>query len=903
MKIWRKESTKPIKDEKKEEAVEEEFTDISQASTPKPNSNKSDKMEEIYSTKDKQVKYKRLTPLEAEEAAKRTRSAKEKLASGKAEIALDTPEIDSAVVELTSEFEEGTVIADDIVEDATPLARYVSIEDIDDIDIDLGPLAAIKKYEQQVNSTTRQTERQKPKLPKGDFERIFGKPKLDTSGERIVTKIPTYQHESKINKIVLKAGRFSDVVESEYDEYLKSNDPIISTKADSINRSIDFRQSLLYTLSQRATHKNAEDKKSSEKSAKPTKPVKEKATKNEKEAFEEEAVVKKKPKNKIKKFFRILGKLIFTKKVSTHQPNDDSQPSMPDYKKHQDAHEVSIELNGNYKMLLFKTILLSLVFLASLTLTVMESIMGKNIFMGVPFSPLIYCVANLLMLIFSGFMCRQFIIGGLKPLKNIKGNSDTAVACAMIACTIQQLTALFFSDKFLGDKMHLYTTIVLFALTLNLMGRTFMVSRIRSNFKFITSKSPAYCGEIYKDEDAARKMLGGTMASRSYIAYQHPTNFLSDFLKISYAPDPSEELAGKFAPITVICSLAVSIIYGIIFKTVLGALTALVIMCCISIPLCALLAGNIPMKMMCKNALKENAMISGYPSVKQFSESSAVMVSAMDLYPKGCVKLCTSKNYVEFRVEESLLYAATVLKESQSPLCYTFEKLLKKYAHTLPDVESIMYEDKLGLVAWVNGERVLIGNRALLDRYHVFVEDTSIEAKYKNTNKDITYIACSGQLISVIVTKYSPSKKMKDKLYKAESNGLNILVTTTDSNITQDKVAEDYELYYRCVKVLGTGFANDCVSARKRKEETSRAFLATRGKTYSLIHAVTGCITTKNNMTIGLIIQIFGLILGVLLGATMILYATVSILGVLEMLLYMLFWGAATIAVQLIKRS
>ena len=51
-----------------------------------------------------------------------------------------------------------------------------------------------------------------------------------------------------------------------------------------------------------------------------------------------------------------------------------------------------------------------------------------------------------------------------------------------------------------------------------------------------------------------------------------------------------------------------------------------------------------------------------------------------------------------------------------------------------------------------------------------------------------------------------------------------------------------------------------------------------------------------------MIVQIFGLILGVLLCATMVLYNSASILGVIEIMLYMLFWGIATVAVQFIKR-
>ncbi len=885
MKIWRKDSTKPIKDEPS--TSEEEFTDISQASTPKKPEVKSGKMEEIYSTKDKQVKYKRQTPLEAEEAAKRAQSAKEKLASGKAEIALNAPVNDDKIVELTSEHEEGTVIADDIIEDLDELKapRSLQLQDVDDIDIPIDSASTLKKYEREISDTRRHDERQNQK-PISAYEQIFGKPKFYIPSNRIVTKIPTYQHDSKINQIHLKAGKFTDVVESEYDEYLKSNDPTISKRYENSHRNIEPKQSLLYTLSQLATQRNAEKAK----------------RENISTSTEKNPQSSKKPENKIKKFFRILLLLILPKNQSKSPDTIKAEPQTTDYQSRQDSKYVAKEISSNLKNLIVKSVILSILFILTFTFTILEKSAGMNMFSGLPYTPLIYCASNLLLLLITGFVCKPFIISGLKPLRNFKGNSDTAAAVAFVACLLQQIVSLFTSGAFVASQMHLYTTIVSLSFTLNIVGRIFMVTRVKSNFGFITSKTPAYAAKIYNDEDTARKMLSGTTASHSVIAYQHETDFLSDFLKISYAPDPSEELSGKFAPITIVSSVFVAIVYGIIFKSFVGAMSALAVMCCISIPISAVLTGNLPLNFFSKNSLKRNAMLSGYPSIRQFGDCDAIMANACDLYPKGSIKLNTIKYFAEYRVEDAMLSAATILKEANSPLQYIFSDMLEENAQNLPRIESALYEDKLGLVGWVNGERILIGNRKLLDRYHIYIEDAADETKYKNQSKEVTYIASSGQLIAMVVATYTADKIVKEELQNAQKHGLCLVVSTTDSNITQDKIALDYEIYYRTIKVLNTGFANTCLEVTNRKEDTSRAYLATRGKFTSLLHAITGSATLKHNLTIGLIVQIFGLILGVLLCATMVLYASVSILGVIEMLLYMLSWSIASIVVQFIKK-
>ena len=872
MKIWRRENTKILKNLKNEK--EEEFTDISLSSTPKNQDNKKDKMEEIYSTKDKQVKYKRQTPLEAEEAANRAQQTKEKLQHGEAEIELDAPVSDDEIVELTSDYEEGTVIADDIIEDVKEFSkeRNVHLEDINEIDVDIDGTDSLRKYERQKNSTIRHDERVK-RTYENEFERLFGKPKYDVNCEKVVAKIPTYQHDSKVNLINLKAGRFSDVVESEYDEYLKSINPTVAKKKKLSSSNPPHKAKGLSSVVKKSKKDNVEDV----------------------------AIKSKKPENKVSKFFRILSVLLFKKNPDPKKDVKDI-PSSPVVHKSEDSKQVEKQTKSNYKHLLLRCALFSVFFIVTLTLSIMLKAQGESIFSGLPYSGTLYCGINLIILILCGVTAWPFLLSGLKPLRQFKGNSDTAISCAYIASVIQHLVAIFAPDKFLDSSMHLYAPIVTLALTMNTIGRILMVLRVKHNFDYIHRHSPDHVTKVFNDPDTSRKMLSGTTASHSVIAYQNKTNHLSDFLKISYAPDPSEELCTKFAPITIVCSIFVAVVYGIMAKTFVGALSALAVMSCISIPICSLIVGNLGLFMAGKDNLRQGAVISGYPSVKQFSECDAVMVNACDLYPKGSIKLVKSKNFIDFRLEESLLCAALVMKESNSPLYHIFDDLLKKHVHNRMKVESVLYEDKLGLVGWINGERILVGNRKLLDRFHIYIDDAADETKFTNKGLNVTYIACAGQLVSMLVTSYRPNPEIKAELLSAQANGLCFIVSTSDHNITAERIAADYDIFYRTIKILPSGYATMCNELADTTDEASRAYIATKGDFKSFIHAVTSCISFKQNLTISMIVQICGLILGVLLCATMVLYDSASILGVVEIMLYMLFWGIATVAVQFIKR-
>ena len=62
------------------------------------------------------------------------------------------------------------------------------------------------------------------------------------------------------------------------------------------------------------------------------------------------------------------------------------------------------------------------------------------------------------------------------------------------------------------------------------------------------------------------------------------------------------------------------------------------------------------------------------------------------------------------------------------------------------------------------------------------------------------------------------------------------------------------------------------------------------------------CIGLKSNITLGIVIEIFGMILGILLCATLALYASVARLSIVELMIYIGFWVGATIIAELIKR-
>lgn len=806
--------------------------------------------EEIYSNTSKEIRYTNQNPLDI---ADDEEPEEEVQAEEVKEEEVKEPEV---AVTLTPEYEEGTKISEDIVENVENFnVKPVQIKDIDTIDIDLDSeeepeenSAVPEKNAENTGEEKSETENGEEK-EESEFEKLFGKAKPVSSAQTIVSRVPVYQHESRVEKVHVRAGKFSAVVENEYKKYIASPNPVIS---------------------QRITPEEVSETEQEEKTPQ-------------------------------KVASGILGRVtgFFS---SDEDDNDDFREKtvqIEDYKSRQDTSSIMQEINLNIRKMFINSVFMGVITALLLALSIVNIVIGKNFNDAVA---IVMSLVSALLLLSGCWICRVAILNGFAPLKKFKGNSDTGVAVAALAGVIQGGISIFTSSQFAKGSMHLYAVVVAVLLLANSLGKLFMVLRVKDNFKFVTQKAPTYSGKIYVNEDIAKKLMSGTVG-KPIVAYQVESDFLSDYLKISYSPDPSEDMSGKIAPVAILCSLFVAVLYAILSGgDIFGAFSALAVMAVVSVPVSNLLAVNLPMRRLCSDTLRKNAMIAGYPSVRQFCDTKAVMCEASDLYPAGSITLNGVKAFDNYKIEESFLSCAAVLREARSPLASVFDNVVDNHGGALPKVESVMYEDKLGLVGWVNGERLLVGSAELLEKFGVTAPALSGEEQYMKEGRQKTYFAKGNKAVAMFVTTYSSTLRIAEELQRGEANGISLLVRTSDPNITSEKIAEDFGIFFRSVKVLSTGLGNVCQEISSQKEDSSRAYLATRGSFLPFLRALSGCVRMKANISLTVVIQLIGVILGVLITAAITLWAGVGSLGAVKILLYIIFWGVAAVVAPLIQK-
>lgn len=777
-------------------------------------------------------------------AAEKAEKAKREYEEAKKKAA----EEENKIVTLTPEYDENTEFSGEVLGEVDQFRDEAEIKSYHTIDIDIPEDKPKEKTETKEKKEASQT-------PVHQF------PNTEKPPRKVVAKVPVYRPDEPRNILNVKAGRFSEAVANEYEEYVRSKNPSV----------------IAHVLRPEPTIVDEEIAPTEEKH-KDNRPIGEKV------------------------ISALVG--IFSKDESDDNDTVKEENSKPveDYTGEEDEKSILYELNHNIRKLFMRSLLSGIIAAVVVVLTIVTRIFPSAICSAVPFAPAAYAILLFILMAASLVLNRVAMLSGLSPLVHIKGNSDTAVAVAGAAGMVQIIVSFFCLGDLNGFHVNYYTVIPMLAFFANNVGKLYMVLRVKDNFKFVSSKGQKYASKIYNNESVAMQMMSGTAADRPIIAYQHKTEFPSNFLKISYAPDPSEDLASKLAPITTITSIIIAVMYGVVKLSFADALNAFALITAVSVPVATLLSVNAPVRKLCKTLLSYGSMLSGYPSVKQFCDSTAIMIDANELFPAESISLEGIKTFEDYGIDESLLCGIAILKEAQNPIANAFDSVVAETEETLPEVESVLYEDEIGLVGWIKSERILVGSRTLMEKYSVEVPNMEYEEKYTSQGRQVTYLSRAGRLVAMFVTRYTPDAQLKAEMQRAETNGISFLIRTTDYNVTNDLVAKLYDLFYRSIKVLPTGLGNVLREAEDTVEETSRSYLITNGKAASLARAVTGCVKIKHNISLSIIIQLIAVIFGLLVASTLSLYAGVQVMGSLEVLIYALFWGAAAVFAPAVQK-
>lgn len=453
-----------------------------------------------------------------------------------------------------------------------------------------------------------------------------------------------------------------------------------------------------------------------------------------------------------------------------------------------------------------------------------------------------------------------------------KPNAQTPVFICAVFALIQSIVA---AVTYSGEDIPTFAVAASFVLTLSSAGTRLIYTRILANFEFLISrgKEGLYSIRSITNRTDADKIAKNIVMGDADIKYSGKVKFADNFLAYSFADDSADDLAVKLVPIISVAAAIIGIIAGIKTQSFLFGFSIFSGALCMGAPASMVLASNLSLIRANKKMKNDGAIITSYAAAFEYESTNAIAVDASDLFPGSFCNIHGMKPFYGVRPDEAILTAASMIIAAGGPISSLFNDVVMGRKELLMNVEELTYEDKLGLSGWIRGRRIFVGNRKLLENHNIEIPMNIDEAKYRHNGRRVIYLADSGKIAAIFVVSYGSDKRIADYLRKIESNGISILVRTTDSNITEEFIANGFGIPLNSVKVVSSVAGETLKSYTDAVAPKTEAKLLHSGSSIAFLHAVSiasslcssaGVINTQQTFctTAGLLLMLLTVLFG-----------------------------------------
>jgi len=488
------------------------------------------------------------------------------------------------------------------------------------------------------------------------------------------------------------------------------------------------------------------------------------------------------------------------------------------------------------------------------------------------------------------------LLHGFKLHKGI--NFDTPVAVVTLLTAVHTVF-LTVNPSLWIDNGTLLTSVCTASLFMSQLGKQRMLTRLCDNFDFLTDGADKYTVEnIANAVDTGIISRGLLEGENPRLKYSVKTDFATNFLEISCKREPADKIAGRIFGVTLLLSIALMVTIGLLDNFNTGINTA---MCALSIsmPAAVLFLTNTVLCDISSQLAAFGSCVCGYEGAVMAEDGDAIVMEAADLFDKSCCDLHGFKTFRGAKIDDALLYIASVIVQTKSPLRHVFEEVIIGQ-NILPKVEGVQYEERLGTSAWVYKRKVLVGTRELLLHHGINVTD-KYEKKYAIKERKAVYLAIGGEPIAMFVVSYNANPDLRRELTKLEKTGKILIVKSSDPYINEESLARIFDLPEGFIRVMNYPAAKVYEKYSSPSVEKSPSYLAHSGTALSLVSAMRGAGIIVGTQGLLAFLTTFGCLLGFAIIAVLAVLESYGQIGVLSILLFQLIWYTFTTVVTKLK--
>ena len=515
-------------------------------------------------------------------------------------------------------------------------------------------------------------------------------------------------------------------------------------------------------------------------------------------------------------------------------------------------------------------------------------------------APQAYLAVNLVLLaVVCGVNWRVFW-NGLRGLWGA-ATADSVLALAGTGALVQLVVLLIGADSFEADKLTLFAAPAALLLCFGALGKYLMSGVIRRNFQLISAGSEHVAAFRLEDGELSTRLAEGLGEPDPCLVANRPTTLMEGFLRRSFSTRASDRMLQRMSWVLAGAAVLTALIALFTKQGLAMAFTAFAGTLCLGGPASATLLAAIPAMLMQKSAARVGAVVPGWSSIEELSGANMIVVGARDLFPSRSVRLHGIKTFEKERIDLAILYAASVLIAGCDTLRDVFMEIIQGKTGILFPVESLENDPGFGFTAWVKDKRVILGNRAMMEKQGVEIPSLDYENRYTKGKKLPVYLAVSGRLFGMFLVSYRADEQASHVLQALGRQGISVLVKSDDFSLTTQLIRQVYGLEEGSVKVLN-GFERNALAAVTEYRKTSPGCMSHLGSFASFVGGLLAAVGAASAERVSSLVQAAGVLVSVVLALLLAFTGGMAVLALPALVLYQAAWTVLTLMIPMLKR-
>lgn len=449
-----------------------------------------------------------------------------------------------------------------------------------------------------------------------------------------------------------------------------------------------------------------------------------------------------------------------------------------------------------------------------------------------------FCMTSAILLSVA-CVCNTNILKSFGKIFVGKINPDFAVSTISIIGAIYNLIAVFNTNLNLGTLCLATSMPILFVEIIRQGNYTKAVK----DLKAIAAKEEKNVLVFCQDNDVLRETANLAEYEEANICLRKKAKNVVGLLTNEYCKNEHSYLVA----IVTLLGLAFSIISSVaaMYSGEISPIFSFMATLVLAAMPAGFMISNLPLKLASNRLKFYGASIFGESSVNTLDLTNNVVVNVDDIFPEGTVKLMDFKLLSPNPIDQTLLDAAALTHTAKSPLAGIFRQITDMTVDQkeLP-VDTVVYEERMGISGWVDDRRVFVGNRTLMEAHGFKVPSLDIDKKILKRGYFPVYLGSENVLCALLIVKYTANPEIALELRRLASTGTSILVNNCDQNVTSEMIEDYLGLYEDSVYISSKKMQKAFKETSKVEDSVKGCAVAGEG-ICGLIATITAAIKIK----------------------------------------------------------